>query len=215
MQEGTSDIIVKCDAVDGSSSNIVIRVFRPSANDATLKAVQFSCGVIEPDFHRLETAYVLRIAPTVSEVTVTASPTNATAKVISHGTAPNGSNGNKTEVSFEVVSADGTLKQTYSLLLRNDKVGSRLVLNKDCKSEHPTHAPYAAVYSQSKPLTSKCTHEFCLTCFELFGAALKDSNKLEMNCFLCGDAHGRVLARTDGEKDAVLSTMRYILNWGW
>ncbi|KAI8819804.1 hypothetical protein BJ741DRAFT_639602, partial [Chytriomyces cf. hyalinus JEL632] len=173
MVGGASDIIVKCDAADGSSSNTVIHVFLPSANDATLKAVQFSCGVIEPDFHRLETAYVLRIAPTVSEVTVTATPTNATAKVISHGTGPNGSlrlTANETEVSFEVASADCTLKQRYSLLLRKDKVVPRLVLNKD---------------------------------------NLKDSSKLEMDCFLCGDACGKVLARTDGEKDAVLSTMKY------
>ncbi|KAI8840853.1 hypothetical protein BJ741DRAFT_37510 [Chytriomyces cf. hyalinus JEL632] len=215
IQEGASDIIVKCDAADGSSSKTVIHVFRPSANDATLKALQFSCGMIEPDFHRLETAYVLRIAPTDSDVTVTATPTNATAKVVSHGTGPNGSvkiTANETEVSFEVTSADGTLKQAYSLLLRKDKVGSRLVLNKDCKinASHTCSICCCTLYlPRSKPATSKCTHEFCLTCFELFGAALKDSNKLEMDCFLCVDACGKVLARTDAEKDAVLSTMKY------
>ncbi|TPX60081.1 hypothetical protein CcCBS67573_g09035 [Chytriomyces confervae] len=221
IQEGASDIIIKCDAADGSSSNTVIHVFRPSANDATLKAVQFSYGVIEPDFHRLETAYILRIvylgyaAPTVSEVTVTATPTNATAKVVSHGTGPNGSiklAGNETEVSFEVASADGTLKQTYSLLLRKGKVGSRLVLTKDCKinASHTCSICCCILYlPRSKPPASKCTHEFCLTCFELFGAALKDSKKLEMLCFLCGDGCGQVLARTDGEKDAALSTMKY------
>ncbi|KAJ3224311.1 hypothetical protein HDU81_008632 [Chytriomyces hyalinus] len=158
IQEGSSDIIIKCDAADGSSSNTVIHVFRPSANDATLKGVQVSCGVIEPDFHRLETAYVLRIAPTVFEVTVTATPTNATAKVVSHGTDPNGSiklTSNETKVSFEVTSADGSMKQTYSILVR------------------------------------------------------KVSNKVEMNCFLCVDGGGQVLARTDAEKDAVLSTLKH------
>ncbi|KAI9335949.1 hypothetical protein BDR26DRAFT_897290 [Obelidium mucronatum] len=130
IAEGQSDIIIKCDAADGSSSNTVIHVFRPSASDATLKGFQFSVGNLTPDFHRLETCYVMKIPSHITTMNIIAMPTNATSKVESQGSGAKGEvllNFSETAISFLVTSADGTCKQNYSIAIQKANAPPQII----------------------------------------------------------------------------------------
>ncbi|KAJ3116342.1 hypothetical protein HK100_001091 [Physocladia obscura] len=123
--EGASDLIIKCDAVDGSTSNTIIHVFRPTANDATLKEIQITIDgfyTLIPDFHRLETRYILKVPVHIQSAAVSVLATNETSKVDRNGFDDKGKislvSSAETKVSFVVTSADGSKNQIYEVVVR-------------------------------------------------------------------------------------------------
>ncbi|KNC97748.1 uncharacterized protein SPPG_06749 [Spizellomyces punctatus DAOM BR117] len=189
IKEGTSDIEIKVDAPDGSSSLYVIQVYRPSGSDATLKYITFSAGSLVPEFHRSETTYLLHVDSCVRSVLCSATPLNPKSKVqldpeakLFLGDTP---------ISIQVTSAHGDNTNTYQIIARKEKQGSR-----------PALAPVASISRESicsacgylvfRPRTCNevddktCAHRFCFTCLDLLKLEFNAGHRSgEYPCPLC------------------------------
>ncbi|KAJ3393193.1 hypothetical protein HDU84_002541 [Entophlyctis sp. JEL0112] len=216
VAEGTTDVAIKCDAADGTSSNTVIHVFRPSPSDATLKSIQFP-GLIQhsliPDFHRLETKYVLTVPPNLQSLAISALTTNSAAKMEFIGFADRSSGKvllslGETVVGFEVVSADGKVKQTYTVIIRKDKVVSRLEPVGDVKIDDICSVCNNVVsLPRRKGPVNTCGHVFCLQCLTLF-AKSTEALPSAIQCPLCLDKESTFSDDTDETKEKSLLQLK-------
>ncbi|KAI8620103.1 hypothetical protein BC830DRAFT_630115 [Chytriomyces sp. MP71] len=217
VAEGSSDINVKCDASDGSTSITVIHVFRPSASDATLKGFQFLTGSLLPDFHRLETKYVLQIGPYLSNITVLASPMNSASKLIVRGIGPDGQvklEGNETHIEFEVTSADGSSRQVYQISVQKKKCTPRLPLSKEINLEAKDICSICCsvlFLPRQKATASTCKHEFCSVCLELFMKTknIPETNQALILCPLCLHESGTWTLDSNQVEEKILSTFKH------
>ncbi|KAI9193652.1 uncharacterized protein BJ171DRAFT_571564 [Polychytrium aggregatum] len=177
IQEGQNTVEIKVDAVDGSSSIYSISVHRPSAADATLKALEFPVGILLPDFHPKELNYVLHVSSTVDKVAITPVPMNAKAKLERlqfAKTEPTPLLLGDTTCEFKVTSMDGKHSLLYRVIVRRDKPGSRMKIMSDTK-DYPLCSLCSnlvfrpriyKVLQDIKP--GPCRHEYCGRCLNLF-----------------------------------------------
>ncbi|KAJ3111751.1 Peptidyl-prolyl cis-trans isomerase fpr2 [Phlyctochytrium bullatum] len=124
VAEGNSEIVIKVDAPDGSSSHYKLSVFRPSARDSSLKGFKFEHGILQPDFHPAVFNYTLVVRDPKGTIQLEGLPLNKKAKVEVVKGAFELFAG-ETEVAFKVTSTDGQSNSTYIVGTRRSKCSSR------------------------------------------------------------------------------------------
>ncbi|KAJ3037456.1 hypothetical protein HDV00_001696 [Rhizophlyctis rosea] len=182
IREGDTLVDIKVDAVDGSSSVYTIQVYRPSGSDATLRGFDLSDGVLRPDFHKLETRYMLLVGGAVNKVTIKALPLNpkSTIQPSASGDAI-ALNPGDTTTSFHVKSADGSKEETYHITIRRDKLGSfPIPLSNNIPQNLICSLCSSLIFRPRfyvRPSPSTCTHTYCSTCLELYKAQRTSASK--------------------------------------
>ncbi|KAJ3406052.1 hypothetical protein HDV05_006188 [Chytridiales sp. JEL 0842] len=173
ISEGQSEVLIKVDAPDGSSSKITIKVFRPSASDATLKGFKVEpAGVVTPDFHRLELNYIIRLEPQVRKIKVTPLAMNSKALVAIDGNliqeAEISLSMGATKAEFKVTSANGNESSIYTVVFLKDKQKARPNTLEGTSSicAMCLNIAFSPLKVVSKDGTS-CNHIFCRTCLQI------------------------------------------------
>jgi hypothetical protein len=113
---GASEVLIKCEAADGSASMTVVKVTRPSPSDSWLKALDLSTGVLRPEFHKDEFNYTLYVASTISTVQIY--PKAMDSKAVITMDNPDMLNPGDTCLKCTAQSQDATSKTVYNLTIR-------------------------------------------------------------------------------------------------
>jgi hypothetical protein len=114
---GNNTIAITVTAADGTTKKTyTITVTRQAENqDATLKTLALSSGVLSPVFSSERTAYTAEVAYSVTSVTVTATTSQSGATVDNPAAAGKALGDGNNPIPITVTAADGTTKKTYTV----------------------------------------------------------------------------------------------------
>ncbi|KAJ3016802.1 hypothetical protein HKX48_003866 [Thoreauomyces humboldtii] len=216
---GKSDVEIRVEAMDKSTTSYIISILRPSPADAHLKELSFSTGMMVPDFHRAEYRYNLLVDFDTSDLTFLAPSLDVKAKVVI--SSPRlvahkvGLFLGDTLLEIRVTSSDATNTQLYSVTIRKEKphvpvrplmdelVDSNMLCSLCCNN---TFRPRSYVRT-----ASSCDHQFCFTCHDILRTTAQESEEAGVKstttaCPLCPEAlwGNNVILETDPIMEARL-----------
>lgn len=170
-------MIVEVDAADKSKSVYVVKIYKPSLTDVSLRSVTVSEGLLVPSFEKSEKNYVLLIPPNVDKVTISLQPINTKASLSLKNDQEqfNPLHSGDTVFKWIVSSADAknTVHETYTITVR--KYNSHLRLFPHDGQIHDTNlmckfCKLRMFCPRSMVNTEQNTKEafgYCFSCFQI------------------------------------------------
>ncbi|KAJ3215394.1 hypothetical protein HDU67_000439 [Dinochytrium kinnereticum] len=227
VPEGSSEVTIKVDAADGSSSYYKIVFYRPSPRDSALRGFKYPAGgTLLPDFHKTELSYTLYISDPLEKYIVEPIAFNAKSKVKIQGVQPMESgeitlHAGDTDIDFEVTSPDGSSVAIYHLTIRKEKSSIRPKLATSPSTPSCsicTNVPHRP----RKIAQAQCDHQFCFSCLDAYASLVSDQQgeTSKFSCPLCyflgrkdvwGDAN--CLKLSDQEMESRVDLMEVACPW--